>query len=247
MYGKSRQPNVGTSNCRGWWLVHLFLCWLFLGCALPGQTVQPLIMEYTGKGAGSFVVTNSSFSNVAVILEPQSFRIEADGKGIYRPLDPSIHLQLSATSLRLGPRESQTVFYKATADTLPAWFTVYATFAPLHPGPGVNLHVMLPHTVYLYSRRPLGREDIRVDAVIYDAVAHQVTCDVVNAGISAGRTAGVDLVAGRNRSETAGFPLLPGSPRHLVLPWTERTAPAWLEVNFDHFTVKVPVAPATVQ
>lgn len=171
--------NREISQHWGWWLARLFACCLFLAGSLPGQTVQPLIMEYTGKGSGSLVVTNSSFSNVAVILEPQSFRIDPDGKGIYRPLDPAIHLQLSATSLRLGPRESQSVFYKVTADTLPAWFTIYATFAPLHPGPGVNLHVMLPHTVYLYSKRPLGREDVRVEAPVYDPVAHQVTCELV--------------------------------------------------------------------
>ena len=234
------------SHYWGWWFTRIVACCLFLGCTLPGQTVQPLIAEYTGKGAGSFAVTNSSFRDVAVILEAQSFRIDPDGKGVYRSLDPAIHLQLSATSLRLGPRESRSVFYKVNADAFPAWFTVYATFAPLHPGAGVNLHVMLPHTVYLYSKRPLGREDVRLEAPVYDPAAHTVTCELVNIGSSAGRVASVDLSVGRSHSEAAGFPLLPGSPRKLVLPWTERSAPAWIEVNFDHFTTKAPVVPTPV-
>lgn len=241
------RPDTEFSRYWGWWLARILACGLFLGCTLPAQTVQPLIAEYTGKAAGSFTVTNTSFREVAVILEPQSFRIDPDGKGMYRPLDASIHLQLSATSLRLGPRESGNVFYKVNADALPAWFTIYATFAPLHPGAGVDLHVMLPHTVYLYSKRPLGREDVRVESPVYDPAAHRVTCELINTGNSAGRAASVDLLAAKSRSEVAGFPLLPGSPRKLVLPWTERTAPAWLEVNFEHFTMKVPVAPTPVQ
>lgn len=242
--------NGFTSHKAGWgwlgWLSRLVACYLFLGCSLPGQTVQPLIAEYNGKGAGSFVVSNSSFQDVAVVLEPQSFRIDPEGKGVYRPLDPGIHVQLSATSLRLGPRESQSVFYKVSADALPAWFTIYATFAPFHPGAGVNLHIMLPHTVYLYSKRPLGREDVRIDDLTYDAQPHQVTVQISDVGGAAGRAQGVELSSAKTHSSAAGFPLLPGSPRRLVLPWNEGDAPTQLHVTFDHFTLKLPIAPAPV-
>ena len=211
---------------------------------LRAQTVQPLIAEYTEKGAGSFVVTNSSFQEVAVVLEPESFSIDPDGKGMYRALDGNIHLQLSKTSLRLGPRESQSVFYKVSADTAPAWLTVYATFAPLHPGPGVNVHIMLPHTIYLYSKRGLTREDVEADTAEYDAQAHKVICRIADRGKSAGRAQGTELSSGKSHASGAGFPLLPGSPRRLELPWDEPTAPTMLSVSFDRFTLKLPVVPA---
>lgn len=227
---------------RGFWL--LGLCLLFTGF-VEAQVVQPLIAEYTGKGAGSFVVTNSSFASVAVVLEPESFSIDLDGRAIYKPLDDRIHLEMSTTSLRLGPRESQTVFYTVTADSLPAWLTVYATFSQLHPGPGVSVHIMLPHTIYLYSRKSLTREAIRIDDLEYHSEAHEVVCRVTNTGEAAGRAQEVGISAGHSHVTSAGFPLLPGSPRQITLHWTEAKAPDLLTINFEGFAVKVPIASST--
>ena len=202
------------------------------------QTVEPVVAEYTGTGKGSFVVSNSSFSNVAVVLEPQSFTIDADGNGLYTALDPGVHVELSKTSLRLGPRETETIFYKVTADQLPAWLTIYATFAPLHPGPGVNVHVMLPHTVYLYSKVPLKREDLRISELSYDADSHRVICELTNVGHSAGRATKLEASAGRRHASVPGFPLLPGGTRRISIPWIDPMIPELLAVDFGSFVLR---------
>ncbi|MBI4462860.1 MAG: hypothetical protein HY653_08150, partial [Acidobacteria bacterium] len=52
-------------------------------------------------------------------------------------------------SFRLPPQQTFYVFYEATADRLPAWFTIYCGFSGLPSYEGINVVVELPHTVYL--------------------------------------------------------------------------------------------------
>jgi hypothetical protein len=79
---------------------------------------------------------------LVVLLEPKSFSITPDGQGVFRPLDHDIHVDLSAMSAPLEPGQTYYVFYKAHADHLPAWFTVYSTFSPLQHGPGMDVRIM---------------------------------------------------------------------------------------------------------
>ncbi len=92
------------------------------------QSVQPLISEYTGHAEGWFEVTNSSLAPEVIVIEPKSFDIQPDGTGRFRPLDPEIQLELSVTSMRLEPHQTARVFYKATADKMPAWLCIYSSF-----------------------------------------------------------------------------------------------------------------------
>src|ERR1700748_1913885 len=121
---------------------------LLIGTRSFAQSIQPVILEYTEKADGKFELTNDTLTPMAVVLEPKSFDITPDGRGVYRPLDAKIHIELSSMSFRLEPKQSYYVFYKAHADTLPAWFTVYATFSPIRSDPGLKVRIMLPHTVY---------------------------------------------------------------------------------------------------
>jgi len=124
---------------------------LFLGTTVFAQSIQPVIVEYIEKGEGKFELTNNTLTPMAVVLEPKSFNITPDGRGVYRPLDSGIHVELSTMSLRLEPKQTYYIFYKAKAEVLPAWFTVYAVFsyhAPAHHLPvpeeadwsGINPH-----------------------------------------------------------------------------------------------------------
>ena len=216
-----------------------------LPVTVSAQSVQPVIAEYTDHAAGSFQVTNTTLVPMAVVLEPRSFSIEEDGRGVFRELDPAIHLELSASSLRLEPKQTATVFYRASAESAPAWLCIYATFTPFHPSPGINVRIMLPHTVYLYQHHPLFREALRVESLAYDAEHHQVICEIVNDGRDAGRAESVNISGPHSHAVGAGFPLLPHSSRRLTVEWTGAQPPDRVEIAFPNFTLKLPVAPSS--
>jgi hypothetical protein len=213
-----------------------------LGAACFGQSIQPLIVEYTGKADGKFELTNNTLTPMAVVLEPKSFGIDANGKGIYRPLDANIHLELSAMSLRLEPKQTYYVFYKVNADQLPAWFTVYAVFTPIQKTQGIKLRIMLPHTVYLYQKKSLDKEAIDVKQVTYLPQKNLIVCDLENLSPSLVRVQELRAVGGKQAVPGDGFPLLPHSPRHLEIPWTQTTPPSYLLLHFPRFDLKEPIS-----
>jgi hypothetical protein len=205
------------------------------------QTVSPVIVEYIEHGEGKIELTNGSLRPLIVVLEPKSFTITPDGTGIYRPLDPDIHVELSAMSVRLLPKQSYTVFYKAKADTLPAWFTIYAAFSSPQTTPGLNLRIMLPHTVYLCQKNPLPKESVAVSNVYYYKMKRLVEFDIANRGRSYGRLRSGFVNGGHDSAGTGGFALLPGGSRHIEIRWTSNTAPQQLRLHFDNFDIKQPI------
>jgi hypothetical protein len=214
---------------------------LFHGTMAPAQTVQPVIVEYTGKASGRFQLTNTSLAPMAVVLEPKSFSIGPNGKGKFRPLDSTIHVDLSTMSFRLEPQQSYYVFYKAHSDTLPAWFTVYAVFSPIAKEDGLKLRIMLPHTVYLYQKKPVDKGAIHIQEAAYHAGANTVVCDLDNQSSSLVRVQEVHVVGGKESVQVDGFPLLPGSPRHLEITWKQPDPPSYLLLRFPHFVLKEPL------
>jgi hypothetical protein len=219
---------------RGWFAFALLL---IESCAFA-QTVEPVISEYQVKADGKFELTNGTLTPMVVVLEPKSFSITADGQGVFRSLDRGIHVVLSAMSARLEPGQTYYVFYKAQSDQLPAWFTVYSTFASLQHHAGLDVRVMLPHTVYLYQKHPLNKEEIFIAAATWQMGTKTIVCDVENHGTGLARVEEV-RISGPHASEiTAGFPLLPGGRRHLELSWDEKQPPDQLQFQFEHFTLK---------
>ena len=206
-----------------------------------GQNVSPIIAEYTSKAAGSFEVTNSSLAPSIVVLEPKSFQIHEDGEGEFRDLDSSIHLELSATSVRLEPRQSARIFYKVNADKLPAWLCIYASFSPIKKKEGINVRMMLPHTIYVYQRQPLAVGDITVGRIRYDAELHHVLCEITNNSESAGRAQSVEATGKHGSAISGGFPMLPHQKRVVTIDWHEEGAPDKVDVQFEHFSIKRPI------
>ena len=218
----------------------LCLGWLGVTAAMlaVAQSISPVIAEYKEKASGSFALTNDTGVAMAVVLEPKSFSIDEAGKGSFRQLDPKIHLEMSQNSVRLEPRETATVFYKVSVEVAPQWLSIYAVFSPLRMGPGLNVKIMLPHTVYVYQKEELQREAIKVEAVSYDAGKHRVECLVTNESERAGRATGA-LVEGEHASaDGPGFPLLPHQPRRLSIEWTSDKLPKTMEIDFARFSVK---------
>ena len=214
------------------------VAFLFIGSAALAQTVQPVIVEYQGKASGKFELSNHTLTPMAVVLEPKSFSITPDGNGVYRALDPNIHLELSAMSFRLDPGQTYYVFYKARADKLPAWFTVYAVFSSLHHSTGIDVRVLLPHTVYLYQKQRLTKGDIAVSHATYSGQAKEVSCDLQNTSPDLGRVQQIRVIGGHVSDTGAGFPMLPGDSRHVELKWDGAEPPQKLEVEFKHFTLQ---------
>jgi len=220
----------------------LAVCVLLLAvAALRAQSVSPIITEYKEKGEGKILLVNDTLTPLVVLVQPQSFRINPDGSAAYRPLDPGIHVDLSTTSVRLQPKQEFYVFYKARADNLPAWFTIYATFSPLQRGPGINLRIMLPHTVYLYQKQPLQRADINAGEATFDPATRHVFCDLENISKVYGRMREGSVEAGRESVSIGGFPMLPANPRHLDIEWTGKAAPETMVFHFDKFDIRLPV------
>ena len=212
------------------------------GCALA-QTVSPIIVEYKGKAAGRIALTNNTLTPMAVVLEPESFSITPDGNGVYRPLDTDIHVQLSAMSVRLDPGQTYYVFYKANADKLPAWFTIYSTFSSLHRTGSLDVRILLPHTIYIYPKKPLSKDEVTVTQATWNAASNKVVCDIENKGPDLNRVQEMRIASGKLSQTTAGFPLLPGGRRHLEVNWTEKEPPQTVVFQFEHSTLKQPLIP----
>ena len=220
-----------------------WFAWTLSGSFLFAQTVQPVISEYQVKADGKFALTNGTLTPMVVVLEPKSFSITPDGHGIFRSLDQYIHVELSAMSARLEPGQTYYIFYKAHADQLPAWFTVYSTFSSEQHHPGLDVRIMLPHTVYLYQKHPLNKEEINIPTATWQAASKTIVCDVENHGTSLARVQEVRMSGPHASESSGGFPLLPLGRRHLELSWDEKQPPDSLEFRFEHFTLKVPIVP----
>src|SRR6266850_3979310 len=112
------------------------------------QTIRPVVVQYRQPHAqGRFEVVNDGLVPLSAVLEPKSFSVTDDGEAIYRPLDPSIHLRLSAMSFRIPPRQTRVVFYDVTADSVPSWFVIPCTLSGLPSRNGLDVRIELPHTV----------------------------------------------------------------------------------------------------
>lgn len=221
-----------------------FLVVIFCG-SLLAQSVQPVIVEYKGKADGKLALTNNTLSPMVVVLEPKSFSITPEGKGVFRNLDSDIHVELSAMSVRLQPKQTYYVFYKATADKLPAWFTVYATFSSPQHSTGLDVRLMLPHTVYLYQKQPLTETDVKVNHLAYDPGTRRLTCEIENDSAGLARVQLVRAVGDHASNELAGFPLLPGGSRDIEMDWKESAPPGEIDFRFEHFNLKRAVSAGT--
>ena len=222
---------------------------LLAATALPGarhaaaQTVQPAITEYTGKGSGSFIISNDLPVPIFVSIQPQSFTIDPSGKALYVPLAKTIHLSLSTTSLRLPPKQSRTIYYEATADQLPAWFTIYSTLMGVPGRQGVSVQLRLPHTVYLLPKTKVPRSAITFRNPSPASGATEpgtLSADIVNAGDGFIRAKEVEVLTTRGKKLSfGGFPLLPHSHRTLALP-IGTAQPSRITVKFNDFSLEEP-------
>ena len=236
--------------CHGAAWPALVLAVILASGANPGraaaQTVQPVIAEHHGKKTqAKFQLVNNGLVPLNVVIEPKSFDVSIDGEVTYRPLDSSVHLKLSAMSLRIPARQSRYVFYEASADSYPAWFVIPCTFSGLPRHQGLNVTVELPHTVYLVQDDALRREDVKIHSAVYAASAARIYLELENVSRRLGRVSVAEARGKDGRSAIASFPLLPNRIRRVVIPWDGAGVPTLLRLSLQGFTIETPLGNAS--
>ncbi len=210
---------------------------LAFACQAAAQTISPVIQEYQQKADSRFQVYNDVDVPLTVTLEPFSFSVDSKGTATFRKLDPGIHVQLSTTSFRVQPKQTYYVFYKATAETLPGWFCIYATFTGATTSSGLKLAFKLPHTVYLLGKTPLERSQVqwvRAQTSV-EAEKQRITAEIENTSSGFGRVRQIDVATPLGKQSFPGFPLFPGQKRLIELDWPGPGTPQSIVLTFDRF------------
>ncbi len=189
------------------------------------------------KADGRFQIYNDGEVPLTVVLEPHSFSVDSNGNPTFRKLDPEIHVQLSSTSFRLQPKQTYFVFYKASSETLPNWFCVYATVTGSTTSTGIKLALQLPHTVYLLDKKPLDPDQIAWIRSESSTVGNkrQIVAEVENHSTEFSRVRDVQVTSANGKQSFAGFPLFPGQRRLIELDWDGTSEPQHIQLSFDRF------------
>ncbi|HZE75633.1 MAG TPA: hypothetical protein VE091_10015 [Gemmatimonadales bacterium] len=217
----------------------------FLPAVLPAQSVSPPIVEYQERARSSFQLSNGSIFPLTVVLEVHGFDVTEAGEVVASPLDTAhVHVKLSATSFRLAPRATYTVFYEARADSLPTWFSVTAAMSGARTDNGLNLRLILPHVVYLNQKQPLRKSEVVVRRLEVNSAARTARVQLENLSPHLGRVLELQLATAKGQSRSAGaFPLLPGHRRWVHVDWDLDQPPEHVTLRFVKFAIDTALTP----
>ena len=236
---------LAFSGHRAWRYILQAACLLLCTLSLQAQTVRPLIDENIvqqrdKKARGKIEYVNDGLEPLTVTLDTQSFTVSDTGEISYTPLNSSIHVKLSDSSFRILPKQSYLVFYEASADTIPAWFIVYATFAGYKEttAEGLKIHLLLPHTIYLLPKQGVKKEELTVKTAKYDPQAKVVTVRVQNTGPAFCRVLEADVTSVRDQATSNGFPVFPHSEREIEIPWPGSAGPNKVVLQLEPFRLE---------
>jgi hypothetical protein len=210
---------------------------LSLHAVARAQAISPFIAQYQGKAQGQFQITNTTLFPMDVVLEPFSFVVNSKGQPKYGPLEPGIRVRLSSTSFRLGPKQVYTVYYEASADVLPAWFTIYATVTRANNHADIRVAFQLPHTVYLLPKTTVEKESVVFRQAAY-AAGGTVRVELENRSADYARVQEVDLVTDSGKKAFPGFPFFPHQRRILELAADKGARPERVVIRFPKFKVE---------
>jgi hypothetical protein len=221
---------------------------LFAPHLLTAQSVTPPIAEYQERARASFRLSNETLYPLNVVLDVHGFRVTEQGEVVDAPLDTTrVHLKLSAMSFRIPPKGTHTVFYEATADSLPAWFNIVSAMSGARTDHGLNVRILLPHVVYLNQKQRLDASDVVVRALEVDSSASRVRVQLENRGPRLGRVVEVTASDGHDRTAPGGgFPLFPHSLRWVDAAWNGRAPPTRVTVRTAKFALDTTLIPTPV-
>jgi hypothetical protein len=220
------------------------LACLALAHPLAAQSVSPPIAEYQERARSSFQLINSGIFPLNVVLEVRGFRVTEQGEVEDAPIDTTrVRVKLSAMSFRIPPRGTYTVFYEASADSLPAWFNILSAMTGARTESGLNLRILLPHVVYLNQKENLRKEQVAIRALEIDSTSGKLRVQLENLGPNLGRVQEVTASTGKTASPPGpGFPLFPHMLRWTTLDWPGPAKPERLSVRFAKFTLDTSLA-----
>jgi hypothetical protein len=215
-------------------------CLFFLAPLAPAQTISPVIVEYTDKADGRFQLYNDADVPLTVVVEPHSFSVDSTGQATFRKLDPGLHVELSSTSFRLAPKQTYYVFYKATTETYPNWFCIYATVSGTTTPTGLKLALELPHTVYLLGHKSLEESKVSWNKaeLTVQGGKRRIAAQVENHGRDYGRVQEVEVISSSGKQTFPGFPLFPGQRRDIEFDWDQPGTPKEIVLKFPHFKME---------
>ena len=220
---------------------------MLLAPALPlaAQTVRPVIDENIVKGpgkkaSGRIEYVNDTLQTLSVVLDTRTFTVSDTGEITYGPLDPNMHIKYSASSFQIPPKQSYYVFYEASADVIPSWCVVYATFGGFKEKTpqGFNIQILLPHTIYLLPKETVKKDELVVKVAEYRPNDKKVVVRVENTGSAFGRVLEADVSSGRDRTTLNGFPVFPHREREVEIPWTSSDVPSKVVLHLEHFQLE---------
>ena len=215
-------------------------CLFFFARTAPAQTISPVIVEYQDKADGRFQVYNDGDIPLTVVVEPHSFTVDSTGKATFRKLDPGLHVELSSTSFRLAPKQTYYVFYKATTETYPNWFCIYATITGPTTSTGLKLALELPHTVYLLGHKSLDASLVswNLAELATGGGKQTIKAEVENHGTEFVRAEEIGVESTSGKHVFGGFPLFPGQRRQIELEWDQPGVPQHIVVKFPKFKLE---------
>jgi len=206
--------------------------------ALP-QTILPPIAEYRVKGGGMVELRNDGDVPLAVIVEVKGFKVDEDGRMAYVDLDPSLRVDLGASSFVIPPRQSHMVFYKAQGQA-PYWFAILSTFTKAVPLKNeMRVNIILPHIVYVYQKQALKKQDVQLSLATGEQ-AGQYRLEVRNLSPKASRVETIECKGFEKPVELGGMPVFPAKPRFLDLDTGATAHDPRCKVSFEEgFSVEV--------
>jgi len=220
---------------------------VFAWCvASVAQTVSPVSSKFTGGGKGDLILKNDSLNPKVVTLEAVSFRLGDDRKVVRSRLDPHIHVKFSKTGVRIAPKDSVHIYFSVSADSYPAWCMIYATFMDANPNPGVKVAAQIGHSVYMYQKETIAKDDVNIQKVTFDPVAHKLQVVAENRGGKLARPTISFPQLHDNQIRLRLYPLFPHetTTTNIDLSTTDFLKNLALEqivLNFDHFKISIPV------
>lgn len=210
------------------------------GSNRPQQTISPVVVEYQDAGEGTVEIRNNSLFPVNVVLESHSFSVDENGEQFFRPLDAGITVRLSTSGFRLPAQQTYSIDYEASAESLPAWFTIYATITAANADPdSVRIAIQLPHTVYLLNGR-MGAEELALESSrLGDG---QLEIWLASSSTRFGRVQALRAENGTHGVDLGGFPLFPGHRRRILADWpASNSPPTRLILRLDGSDIVLPL------
>lgn len=140
-------------------VMKVFILALVFGSLAHGQTISPVVSEYGKKANGSFVMKNNGLQAQTVTVTVRSFSVGASTPTL-RPLDASVHVDLSEMSARVQPGQDHEFTYRITCDAYPCPVMFLVGITNGHTADGLAVRLVLSHAVYLCQRAKNCRADL---------------------------------------------------------------------------------------